>query len=523
MKHLSAEQLSARHDGELSGRRREAVDRHLAACTSCREALDRLSAEDAQLRPALTYDPGAAYFETFAARVEDRLRAAGLKGAQARLGSGGPLAWLRSPRRVAWAGAVAAVVAGAGIVTLTVRDMDRPGLRNEWTELRPAPSPPDRKATAPAVVNEKREDAPDDLRAGRPPARAAEGELDRAAPSEPEASAGYVSSSGERESPARSALETTNAPEAGGAPSPALSQQAAPGRLHKVRRTSAGEEVPVKSEEPRFASPPAAATPATGSPARAPRPSGAWPLEGHAQPTLEGASDRAAGARKPGELSLCGRVLDPAGRPVVGAQVALADNLRIATTDGQGGFCLTSPPGQHDLTVMAVGFYPTRQQVRVMGPSSETAVTLQPVSVLGQASGPLARTQSEVLRGPAQDREAGGVPGSANPAFSGLSESLRAAVQSAEQLSAVATALRSAAAFDGAAAAWERVSESVPPGPPRVAARFALASARYGAWVNGRSSSRERAARHALASFLEVAPPGRERAEARRWLKRLGR
>jgi len=106
--HLTDEQISRRVDGALQGRALAEVEAHLAACAACREALATLVANDEALRPALTHDPGPEYFETFAARVEDRIRAAGLSGAQARER---PAAW-GSPRRLAWIGGLAALVVG---------------------------------------------------------------------------------------------------------------------------------------------------------------------------------------------------------------------------------------------------------------------------------------------------------------------------------------------------------------------------------------------------------------------------
>ena len=85
MNHLRPEELSATLDDALHGEARERAERHLAGCASCRDALRALADQDASLRSALTHDPGEAYFQGFAARVEDRIRAAGLKGAQARL------------------------------------------------------------------------------------------------------------------------------------------------------------------------------------------------------------------------------------------------------------------------------------------------------------------------------------------------------------------------------------------------------------------------------------------------------
>src|SRR5262245_39734704 len=119
MDHLSPNELSAALDGALEGAARARVEGHLAECETCRDALAALAALDRSLRPVLEHDPGDAYFETFPARVEDRIRAAGLRGAQSRLGGEGWLGWLSSPRSLAWVGAVAAVVGGAGIVMLT--------------------------------------------------------------------------------------------------------------------------------------------------------------------------------------------------------------------------------------------------------------------------------------------------------------------------------------------------------------------------------------------------------------------
>src|SRR5262249_4522274 len=117
--HLSPEELSATLDGALEGAARARAERHLAECETGRDALAALAALDGGLRPVLEHDPGDAYFDTFAARVEDRIRAAGLRGAQSRLAGEGWLGWLSSPRRLAWVGAAVAVVVGAGIVMLT--------------------------------------------------------------------------------------------------------------------------------------------------------------------------------------------------------------------------------------------------------------------------------------------------------------------------------------------------------------------------------------------------------------------
>jgi RNA polymerase sigma-70 factor (ECF subfamily) len=110
MSHLTPEELSARFDDALTPARAAETDRHLASCEICRAALAELAAQDDALGRVLSHDPGEAYFGSFAARVEDRIRAAGMRGAQAKW-EGGLRSWLRSPRRLAMAGVVAAVPA----------------------------------------------------------------------------------------------------------------------------------------------------------------------------------------------------------------------------------------------------------------------------------------------------------------------------------------------------------------------------------------------------------------------------
>ena len=92
MNHLTEDQLGALADGMLEGGERAAAERHLASCAACRESLAGLLAVDGDLRGALGHDPGEAYFDTFAARVGGRIRAAGLRGAQARAPEGRGLA-----------------------------------------------------------------------------------------------------------------------------------------------------------------------------------------------------------------------------------------------------------------------------------------------------------------------------------------------------------------------------------------------------------------------------------------------
>lgn len=167
MNHLSDEQLSALADGgpalragALAGGARAAAERHLESCAACRDALAGLAAQDRDLRGALEHDPGDAYFETFAARVGGRIRAAGLRGAQARAPEGRGLAeWFRSPRKLAVVGAVATVVVGAGIVMLSTREATVPALREQALERAAGQAAPMAGAPAPPQAQPPAADA----------------------------------------------------------------------------------------------------------------------------------------------------------------------------------------------------------------------------------------------------------------------------------------------------------------------------------------------------------------------------
>ena len=533
MKHLTNERLSARLDGALSGAELEAVERHLAACEPCRHALAALAEQDTTLRPALDHDPGDAYFESFAARVEDRIRAAGQRGEQARQGGNGPFSWLQSPRRLAWLGAVAMVVVGAGIVLITSRDVVRPtldlGISDRVAqEAAPAPTPvasrvePAQEPGAGRRENVEREDAtrlnaaqkgdaPRDMRR-KASGRAFEDPLETVPLKEGARDADLKQVSGGRK---------TATPAEGSAPAPGLEKNAAPQRLREVARNAGGEDVPVKKEEEfRFAPPPASpgqasdrvqvqkpryAEPALGLPATLPK--------SKALGNVSQVESVAAG-----EVRLCGQVLDPSGRPVAGAQVILTGSGRATSTDVVGRFCLAAPAGDQDVSAMAIGFVPARQQVRVAGESSEIRLTLRPVAVLEQ---PLntARTLLRDLSGGAKSSSAV----EPRDVFATLPDTARVVARIAERLSAEAAARRSAEPFDAAAAQWERALGLIGAGPAQVEARYRLGEARFRAWDAGATAVRKQRAIQALTAFLGLAPTGGQREQATRWLERARR
>ena len=479
MTHLRPDELSATLDGALEGAARERAERHLAECASCREALAALRAQDAGLRASLEHDPGEAYFETFAARVEDRIRAAGLTGAQSRLGREGGWGWLSSPRRLAWLGTAAVIVVGAAIVMISGQPerslLQKPEILDRVEPSREAAPEAPRTMKA---IDRADEDALAKKDAQRPVAKS-EG-----------AASGLAES--ERQDEIRAELRESSAP---AAPST---------RAREVRRNAAGEDVPVAKSLP---SAPAPAPPTTSAEAdvRMAKP-GAAPMESKA--TAQSIAPQSRDLAQAG--SLCGRVLDNRQQPVPGATVALADRGTSATAGPDGRFCLDAPQGLHELSVMAVGYQPTRLQVRVEGPTSEALVTLRAVSALDAAGGLALQ---------------GGRAGEATFSTDGVKSLFRVGASPTSQAqarTAKAESLGTAAAWEDAAAAWTAVVAATR-GDARIDARYRLAQARFEAWRIAPTASRARAARAAVAAFLAATPAGTRRDQAATWKRELSR
>jgi len=496
MKHATPEELSAQLDGALDPVSRERLARHLAECADCRAALAELAAQEAALRPILEHDPGDAYFETFAARVEDRIRAAGLGGAQARLAGGGWLGWLSSPRRLAWAGAAVAVIAGAGIVMLTTRPQRSPLQNPELAQRAEQGAETGRaRKERERTAHEAGADQGVPLGAALPTAPAPGAKVQKTGPP----ATGSVPSGATRESNAAQEEMTRSAPEA-------TAKAASPQRAMEVRRSASGEDVPVAKDELRYAAPPPAPG-ATGD-LKAAKPRAAQPMEQQQaeRPSLAPSTPTLG---RSGEAQLCGRIVDTRDRPVPGATVALADQGRVATAGADGRFCMNAAAGLHELTVMAVGYEPARLQVRVEGESSEALVTLRGVSVLDRAADGLG------LRG-GREAEIDAFR-KLSAAGGGLSPAAAAA-----RLSARAESLHSAVAFDTAATAWARVAGQTR-GASWLEARYRAAEARYRAWQLGPTAARARMARDALDAYLTVAPAGSRRNQISAWRRQIGR
>ena len=549
MTHLTDRELSARLDDALTPRERERVDTHLSSCAACRDALAALASQDRELAAQRAHDPGEAYFESFAARVENRLRASGLAGAQARPDRGGAWGWLHSPRALALVGVAAALVAGAGVVMMTGREVEMENLhRSGWSGQ--APRGAER-------ADKKAEIAP------APP-------VDRSAPA------------------AKDELERdkeTNAPRAATGAPPAAAGAPPTARVQEVKRDQFGEEVlvpgekrlvnpapapaaapappegtPVVVQKQRRAEPMAGApqTAAGAQPSESPKSAGAAapsaaaakPLE--IQKNAEGVvSDRLAAREGGGAVRRCGAVRDPAGRAIAGAQVIVAETGTSVTSAADGSFCIDVPPAGRTLLAMAVGFE-SRITSLAANERESVALTLNAVPVVGSglairsgATEDVAKlgtreqagsTMAAHERDTSQQAVSGGTnvlgyaSGAAAPhaqakalvdPFAAAPDSVRTAVAMARILDGEAAQANSAGRYETAALAWEHAQRMAATGPLANEAAYRVAEGRRRAWQLDPTRERAAAALGAAAAFLQHAPAGARRDEATRWLDSL--
>jgi hypothetical protein len=499
-----------------------------------------MAGRDAAIKPALTHDPGEAYFERFAARVGERIATT----APARRGGAWDLGSLfRSPRALAWAGGMAVLVVGAGLALMTSREVVPPDLRSSRVDRSiETPTAPSSDAVPPAAPSPPSgimapPQAPEG--AGATDASRAEREVVQSR-EERQAVATKLGKEqantlAEEDHPATRPQADAKAragafapePPAAASPTAEAPRAASPSRAVEVRPNQVGEEIRVRRAGE--AAPPSPSTGnVSGQTGQVHKKTMAQPLDATKRPATEGARDEAKpdmyrfapappGAAAPfaeGESRLCGDVQDPSGRPVAGAQVVVSDVGRTTTTDASGRFCVRVPKGDHALSVMAVGYRESRQTVRVHAAEAAARVTLSAVPVLD--GGSLARGgRAGEVRAEAE------APAEAKDGYEALPDTLRGMVRAAQRLEADAATRRSAATFDFAASAWERVLRRLSGGPLEIETRRHLAVARYRAWELGPNSRRARAAIEALTAYATRAPAGPERNEAARWLDRV--
>jgi len=469
MSHLTEEQLSALVDGALEGRARSEAERHLESCAACRQALAGLVEQESALRAALEHDPGEAYFESFAGRVGGRLRAAGLSGAQARPREGRTLAdWFRSPRKLAWVAATAAVVAGAAIVVITSREWRLPALRDHDLRSRAAQEEP---VEQPPVAGEA-------LRATPAPAPQAK-ETAAAPPGEagaPEAAKRQTPSGSPASLEAESPAESKVAPPAGA--------RAPASRAYEVRRDAHGEDVPVRRPGNFIYRPPrsAPAPAAPGEPVRVQKQRYAEPMHvGKGSEALRG------GARPaPADEATAPAAESPAAAPPVPAPAAPAP---VAAEK-------EASPVQDALKAR----YEALAQERAKTDSAPLR-------------GFLDAAKPSTLAG----RSAALQTVAADP-FEGQSTYTRTLARNARRLSALAERIHAPTAWDSAAAEWERVLEATVAGPLENETRYQIARARFMAWRGGVSEKRTSRVTAALDAFLARVTQGARHDEAGAWL-----
>jgi hypothetical protein len=526
MKHLSEVELSALADGALRGGTREKAERHVNQCPRCRAALDGLMARDRLLGSTLTRDPGAEYFESFASRVAERIQAASQLEPATRSFLAG---WSWKPRSLAWSGALAALVAGAGIVFLVSRETPVPDLRDRGV------------ATVPGPAEQSESDAAPPSSRVQPPPQ----------PGTPQSST-LRSNQATRDVRTRTRVTRPSAPAAGAQKAAEEAEVvqgkqegkplASTGRMVEVRRTEHGEEVPVRPQMDFPLPPPAV----SGSPSSRFVKPGAEPLAGSSQmdrtPKTGGAELKSfAGESRPsaqesrsnvlrepaggqrafsrddgGSAWICGSISDHRGRPVPGAQVVLAELNRAVTSDAQGRYCIEAPLGERMLTVLAVGFERRQRHVHFGSAPGNADITLEAVSVL---DAPL-KISPDPDRMSTRAGRAQSAPLRIEP-FSGWPSNARELARRAESASRDAERVESAARFENAAVEWERVLAQLRGGEPEREARRNLAEARYRAWEIRPTPPRAVAAMQALSAYLRVAPAGPSREQTLRRIERL--
>ena len=592
MKHPTAEQLAAFHDGTADARTLVAVEEHLNACAECHEVLASLERQDRALTAALTLDPGDAHFEALASRIEARLgeepqfatepgAAPGRPGLLA-AGASAALAWLASfadglrlGRAPQWAGAVAALLVGLGLVIINMKQATTPAMRSRALEQRAGQAADDSRERG-AVEGERRGEATAPGENAKLGSEGARDDAYRAMP--PTAKNKDKVAALSAPSPAASAVPST-------VPAPAQKQESQSSRAQMMKRSPSGEEQPVGKAQ-GFAQPPPSAGSASAKPRRAlpldesqpktepvpvpgakeadqarnqaaaksaakpgapsptaelppepeatrpaaPAPTGAAPAPREPQPTvptvpgvMSQRESAAATSRSlmysqdakrdaQGTIRLCGMVRDSRGRPIPSASVTLVSQGSGVPTDPQGRFCIASPPGEQTLSVMAVGFAPLRMAVNVAADSPPPVFTLIAVSVLDASS--VLRGDVHNLGGHAQT----GAPGNLAQAFP---DSLQPVAGRAIRLTLEAQRTKSAQHFEAAAAEWEKVRAQAPDGQIELEARFRTAEARFRAWELAPTPKRVAAANEALTSFLVRAQLGARRDTASVWLGRV--
>ncbi len=520
------QQLAAWTDGALSGREQERVARHLETCPACTAALHELEERDRLLKGALQRDPGEAYLESLSARV-----AAGIAGQPRRPAS---KAWLGAPAMLRWASVATVVVAGAAVAILTFR-RDETNLRDDLLQkVRGRET----QAQRPAV--ESKEAAPptapepspsrEGLAAGAPEPAPSTGVSSPAAPqpgakSLTGARAGRAvemtvpKSPNEEPVPKSSQPSWLSRPRSFAAPPPGTEE--GPTRVRKsaivqplTERSDQSAPKPEMEKAPAAGSeqPPSESSAGTSAQGTVPAPQ---PAAGTYRYTQELAPQAA-------EVQVCGKIVDPKGKALSGVQVVAANLGRVARTNSLGEFCLSLPPGRHELRMLAVGYGVVTRSLEVSAAGERgLAFELVPVSALGEGlipglslgtQEPTAGWSKKIIKGLVDSRARTAPPDEgATPAV----------LLEAQDAHRVAMQKGSAPAWEAAAAQWERALRAIQGTASELTARAGIAECRYRAWKADPTPARSRAATEALTFYLVRAPIGPARDRAAAWAEEL--
>jgi hypothetical protein len=495
VKHLTKDQLSALIDGRLEPDKLRDAEKHLDECSVCRDEFAELGMQDHSLNDSLSHDPGDAYFENFAERVQDRARS----GHSMKLGAGGPLgalaSWFTTPQNVALAGALGAVIVGVGAALLVANQNVEESLRDAEMSARIEQKAHQVKLTRAEKAEEAQPSATDATGKKTAPGKDAKSGKDEAEPG--------PSSTGLSDLAMRQSAEFHES----NAPAPA----AEPARAYEVRRNAQGEDERVNPSS-GFARPAPAAS-ASGSVADVKKALVAQPLAG-ARADEEADRDIAPARRGPAdtEMRLCGDVRDPSGRPLRFASVTLITRNVGVQSDEHGRFCLRGAAGWDSVVVQLLGYRPVRRAVALSSDTPDLTITLHPVPALGTMA--------------VRSKSATNAPAWPPPlAQSGLDsdeiqlpDSALVVAEYARRLSTVATRSKDARQYEAAAVQWQRLLPYVMGGPLEIETRGKVAEYRFHAWEVDPDSRRQQAAREALTAYLVRAPAGPERNRATLWL-----
>ena len=432
MRHLTVQQLSAFLDGALTGVSRDLVNRHLSACSSCRERHAMWRIYDEMLRRTLSWEPVEQTLEDSSARVELALTAE-RKGMQAPefsslLGSAAAGAYMppaQNPAPTAYAAASthplhspgpaagsepveapayapasgrSSSPIGVSALTATGPELEPPPTWDTGAYQRGHPMHSLLKAllivllamivVSPFLPDVIRVPVPEQWLPHLPRVEfvrhGSTAETDRA--SEP----GSQTQLADRTLAEPQLVPPPPAPApAEVAPPPPVVDSTPPAPVAPKRRAARRKPRVVPREEESAPDPEGAIyvpdSPVTVIPSRVTTEVQMAPVREPGPvatpattPLPDSARVAAAGAGELGWPLLCGKVVNPSGVPVEGARVVVAAPALSVPTDRNGRFCIACPPGRRIVRIEAKGLGAAARAVELTTGVVEMRIVLSP-------------------------------------------------------------------------------------------------------------------------------------------------